>query len=409
MIPLPDLLFPHGTATTDEVFLEELLEMAFLGSDPGNRIDEALETMGLATSGSERPGFENQVFLSELIETCFSIEIGEQRYPIHKRFLHRVLAAPAIDEETIRFRQAILIEVDGHPSLRADLYRLYLELFRLLSLFKAPRSGLRIDYTSFRLEILQQAKRVIDLMAESFSPAKSGLRRIPETGVRIRHTPEYRLLDSLLDYEDRLADLNLNVRIAADGRIRSLRIERLVENSANPFYRSPVHRWLDRFKLLLLGLRLDRREMVNRVIVGVYLEIAPALRTLLQVLGHLELYLAALGFRATAKRRGLEVSIPELSTGCRLELDGLFNPLLLHDGGTPVPCDVTTTSAETIVVVTGPNSGGKTRLLQAIGLAQLLAQSGLFVPARHARLPVVQGLFASLVDEAAAHQTEGRL
>ena len=60
-------------------------------------------------------------------------------------------------------------------------------------------------------------------------------------------------------------------------------------------------------------------------------------------------------------------------------------------------------------MITGPNSGGKTRLLQTVGLTQLLAQSGLFVPAAEAELPLVKGLFVSLVENESADQAEGRL
>ena len=61
------------------------------------------------------------------------------------------------------------------------------------------------------------------------------------------------------------------------------------------------------------------------------------------------------------------------------------------------------------MIVTGPNSGGKTRLLQAVGLAQVLAQSGYFVPAAHAELALREGLFVSVVEEATADAREGRL
>jgi DNA mismatch repair protein MutS2 len=47
--------------------------------------------------------------------------------------------------------------------------------------------------------------------------------------------------------------------------------------------------------------------------------------------------------------------------------------------------------------------------LQALGLTQLLAQSGVFVPAKRARLAVRDGLFVSLIQEASAHQPEGHL
>jgi DNA mismatch repair protein MutS2 len=62
-----------------------------------------------------------------------------------------------------------------------------------------------------------------------------------------------------------------------------------------------------------------------------------------------------------------------------------------------------------VVFVTGPNSGGKTRLLQAIAFAQMLGEAGLFVPAKRARMPRVRGLFVSLVEESRADQPEGQL
>jgi len=88
---------------------------------------------------------------------------------------------------------------------------------------------------------------------------------------------------------------------------------------------------------------------------------------------------------------------------------GLFNPLLASEGMACVPCDLEIPGQGPIVLITGPNSGGKTRLLQSLALAQLLGQAGLFVPAAQARLPWVNGLFASLIDRIDAGQVEGRL
>jgi DNA mismatch repair protein MutS2 len=74
-----------------------------------------------------------------------------------------------------------------------------------------------------------------------------------------------------------------------------------------------------------------------------------------------------------------------------------------------VPCDLELGEGEHLVFVTGPNSGGKTRLLQSLGLCQLLGQSGLFVPAARAELRWATGLFASLLEHTQADQVEGRL
>ena len=90
-------------------------------------------------------------------------------------------------------------------------------------------------------------------------------------------------------------------------------------------------------------------------------------------------------------------------------LTGLFNPLLLAHGIPPVPCDIATNRHDTTVLVTGPNSGGKTRLLQSVALAQLLGQAGVFVPARVAVLTLASSLVVSLIQETKADQAEGRL
>jgi DNA mismatch repair protein MutS2 len=111
------------------------------------------------------------------------------------------------------------------------------------------------------------------------------------------------------------------------------------------------------------------------------------------------------------------VCLPELVEPARLRsssapphvVRALFNPLLLSQGVDVVPCDLDTPRHDMTVIVTGPNSGGKTRLLQSVALAQMLGQAGFFVPAREAVLGVAPGLFVSLIEEATADQSEGRL
>jgi DNA mismatch repair protein MutS2 len=89
----------------------------------------------------------------------------------------------------------------------------------------------------------------------------------------------------------------------------------------------------------------------------------------------LELYLGSMSFHDLALSRGLAVCLPELvpppseEDHSERDLRGLFNPLLLADRGVPKPCDIKSPRHDAIVLVTGPNSGGKTRLLQAIAIA----------------------------------------
>src|SRR5690606_23511719 len=119
------------------------------------------------------------------------------------------------------------------------------------------------------------------------------------------------------------------------------------------------------------------------------------------------------GMRDRCAASGLAMCFPELSDDGHRRVEGLWNPLLFasdgQQGDRPVPCRIATRPGANITVVTGPNSGGKTRLLQAIGLAQLLGQAGLYAPMASGTIPLATGMFVSVIAEHAATDREGRL
>jgi DNA mismatch repair protein MutS2 len=218
----------------------------------------------------------------------------------------------------------------------------------------------------------------------------------------------------LLDYDEHLATLGLSIRVGADGRVRGFDVLNVRERSDNPFVLSPVRRWLAKIEVFFRGYRFGDGEVMARLLDAVFEGLEDHVLRLLPLVGEMEVYLGALGFKDMAEAAELNVCLPELRApetaeeGPRVLL-GLFNPLLVAHGGKAVPCSLVTDRADTTLLITGPNSGGKTRLLQAVALAQLLAQGGLFVPARAASLVRVPGLVVSLLQETKFDQSEGRL
>jgi DNA mismatch repair protein MutS2 len=93
---------------------------------------------------------------------------------------------------------------------------------------------------------------------------------------------------------------------------------------------------------------------------------------------------------------------PTERSPARLVLSNARHPLLERNlkakGGHVVPISIVLEGEDLELVITGPNTGGKTVALKTIGLLSLMAQSGIPVPADRAELPVFDAVLADIGD-----------
>jgi DNA mismatch repair protein MutS2 len=101
--------------------------------------------------------------------------------------------------------------------------------------------------------------------------------------------------------------------------------------------------------------------------------------------------------------RKFDCTVPQFSSGNSLRLEVARNPVLeatlWRHGRKAVPLSLALGGDETVMVVSGPNTGGKTVSLKTVGLAALSAQSGIPVAADVAELPIFDKVLVDIGDE----------
>lgn len=147
-------------------------------------------------------------------------------------------------------------------------------------------------------------------------------------------------------------------------------------------------------------LRADERHEMARILRELSNMLRPhtnIIRNNAWVLGHLDFVHAKFLFMQENK-----AVVPQLSTDKTVQLLQARHPLLTN----PVANDLHFLDELTVIVITGPNTGGKTVMLKTLGLAQLMAQSGLPILAdKGSKVAVFNEIFADIGDEQSIEQS----
>ncbi len=101
--------------------------------------------------------------------------------------------------------------------------------------------------------------------------------------------------------------------------------------------------------------------------------------------------------------RAMEAVRPVLRQGGNVDLRQARNPILValaSEKESPVPSDIVLDRDQNVMIISGPNRGGKTVTLNTLGLLSLMAQAGLHIPAAEgSSLPVFKNIMAEIGDD----------
>lgn len=146
--------------------------------------------------------------------------------------------------------------------------------------------------------------------------------------------------------------------------------------------------------------RADERHEMNRILQEMSELAHPHAKELANnawIIGHLDLVQAKVRFM-----RDYQAIVPSISRQADVQLLNVRHPLIQN----AVANDLHFGADLTAIVITGPNTGGKTIMLKTLGLAQIMAQSGLPILAdKGSRVAVFDQIFADIGDEQSIEQS----
>jgi len=149
----------------------------------------------------------------------------------------------------------------------------------------------------------------------------------------------------------------------------------------------------------LLAAEKNEIERILTVVTGQIAKVADSLEENLAILAHLDFVFAKA--KLSIDMRAIQ---PIINQQGYVNLIQARHPLIAAEH--VVPIDVQLGRHFTTLLITGPNTGGKTVTLKTVGLFALMTQAGLFVPAApDSEMPIIGNIFADIGDEQSIEQS----
>lgn len=372
-----------------------------------------------------QPDFFSDLNLDRVID---AITASKQEYNLQPIFW-----TPLRDVQTIRHRQEVFQDLENEPVMQAvkqfaegmSVMRRYLNMVERLD-FDYHRKGWFLEATLVYCSTVAALARQL----ESLPLRSHGLSAFREYLTHYIRSSEYRSLAAEGEQvKSALAEVRYCVMIES-GKFRVKRYEGeadyspQIENIFKKFKQNDVQDYLARFpeRNGMSHIEAIILDFVSRLypepfaaLDHFYAEHNPFIDETIQAFDReIQFYVAYLDFIAGLKSHGLPFCYPQVSTTSKaIYVRGGFDLALAHarrsNPSTIVLNDFSLNGTERILVITGPNQGGKTTFARMFGQLHYLAALGCPIPGQEAALFVPDRIFTHFERMEDIQNLRGRL
>ncbi|MDQ8006444.1 MAG: endonuclease MutS2 [Pedobacter sp.] len=311
------------------------------------------------------------------------------------------------------------IRVEGSYLVEEELFKIYTSLQTVFSVIRFfderkelyPSLEALFEHLPIERDILKKIERVLDAKGKIKPNASNELLYIT-TAIAKGEQEVRRKMDAIYKNavaSNWVADGSLTMR---DGRIcipilaeNKRKIKGFIHDesaSGQTVYLEPEEVFTLNNKLR--DLEFDRRREIIRILIETTNDLRPYTPILLSYHG----FLTKLDFVRAKALFAIQIGaeMPLLRKEPQTKLINARHPLLLlsfaneQNGKSVVPLNIHINDGMRIVLVSGPNAGGKSVCMKTVGLLQMMLQTGLLVPVdEHSEMGVFNQIFADIGDD----------
>lgn len=380
----------------------------------------------------------------------------------NEKQLIREIITNIIDENTIKYRQNVIEDIINNPIILEKLENIIpslevLEGYYYEEMKKMRNENIEIENKFFenmwRMDELEEYIKCIGNLSEisknsDIEISSNGLKELFSYTEEIQNSEIYNNLvkdiRGLSKIKDGISGFKIGVNLDTSLRAKeavllsiddkncedqlfgnkifgnSLGLNKeFVELSSAPKYGSfeGMHYSMNNFLKDISNIKKEEGQIIEKA-----LEKYESIDT--SMLGSLRkdivFYTRILNMINKFKKIGLPISKPEIfdKSSKIFKVDEIYNLNLVEKNLDTssfklkidiIRNDVDMSKEERIFVLTGPNSGGKTTYMEAIGITQILAQAGVFIPGKNAEISIVDNIYTHYPIEEETQKDTGKL